>query len=336
MIRSIRTALITFLLLAAGLSPALARMTIGVTPQTLPGAAQPANLIALEQELTSRLGEPVQLRTFDSESEQLDWLVRYRELDAALVSRSLLRTLPDGTLLPLADLPGAVAVTHPGIDPTRQAALGQALRSIAAGDSGRRLFGRLSGSAPEKSTQAPRPAKPATDLTVTDKPVPPPVSPPAPAPPVQPPSVAPAPAPVIPTPTPPKVQPTTPAAAPVSSLPPAASPVRPPIATPVAVPPTPPAVASPAEPAAPKRTGLLLVAALAVLIGISVKITLLVRHWRNKTTVPAAPPAAPAAESFSYPAPEPSTPAPLAPPPFDYEPPSPVIAPVAAEPAVWA
>ena len=327
MILSIRTTLITILLLATGLSPAMARMTIGVTPETLPGAAQPANLGALEQELTSRLGEPVQLRTFASESEQLDWLIRYRELDAALVSRSLLRTLPDGTLLPLVDLPGIVAVTHPGADPARQEALGQALRSLAGGDSGRRLLGRLNGPVAGKDPQASPPVKPAVVRAIDV--IPPPSAPPSasPPPPVTPPS-----APAVQAPAAPAVQP--PATAPASSLPPVASPAKQPATTPAATSPA-PVPASPAESAAPRRTGLLLVAALAVLIGISVKVALLVRHWRNKTSVPAAPPAAPAAESFTYPSPQPSVPPTPAATTRYVEPPPPVAVAAPAAPAAW-
>ena len=99
MARSLRITLLLILLLAAPISSALARMVVGVTPAVLPGAADRATLTALEGELATRLGEPVLVRSFDSEAMLIDWLIRFRELDAALIGRAQLRAFPAGTVI---------------------------------------------------------------------------------------------------------------------------------------------------------------------------------------------------------------------------------------------
>lgn len=323
MLHSLRIAALIMLLSTALVFPALARVVVGVTPAGLPGAADRAALLALQDELAARLGDAVQLRSFDSEAALLDWLLRFRELDAALVGRGLPRKLPAGTLVHLADLPAAVAVTHSGLAAERTDALRQAFRALADDARGRQLLARLAGEpAVEPVVARPAPAvtakpasavtpKPAPAVTVKAPPAPPvaatgsatppksappqvaqPTAPPSPATAPQPPIASSAPAPA----------PTVPDAPAVASQPPAVAapqPVTKLPAPPPAAPTPPPKVEAPSStapapaPAIAQRTWLLLLAAAVLLIGISLKITLLMRNWRRVQTTalaPAAPP----------------------------------------------
>lgn len=293
-------------------------MVIGVTPAVTPGVGNPGVLRELEEELASRLGESVQVRSFDSEAAQLDWLIRFRELDAALVSRGLLHTLPAGTLLQLADLPAAVVVTHPGVPAARQEKLSRAFRNLLEDERGRQVMNRLTATANVAATPkaeparrsaqpvAPAPSKPAAAAAMESRPVvpkltpKPPASKPAGAAPSQPAALPTAP---ITTTTPPAAPAMAPSS-PATALPPAKAPAQQPVAVPVpakAQPPVPAAAAvPPAEPSSPKRTRLLLLAMLVVMIGIGVKIILLMRHWKQKKKGPNTLSEPPDAKAFEF------------------------------------
>lgn len=293
-------------------------MVIGVTPAVTPGVGNPGVLRALEEELASRLGESVQVRSFDSEAAQLDWLIRFRELDAALVGRGLLHTLPAGTLLQLADLPAAVVVTHPGVPAARQEQLSRAFRNLLEDERGRQVLNRLTTTANVAATPkaeparqnaqpvAPAPSKPAAAAAVESRPVvpkltpKPPASKPAGAAPSQPAAL-----PTMPTTaTPPPAAPAMVPSSPATVLPPAKAPAQQPVVLPVpakAQPPVPaPAAIPPAEPSSPKRTRLLLLAMLVVMIGIGVKIILLMRHWKQKKKRPDTLSEPPDAKAFEF------------------------------------
>jgi LPS-assembly protein len=53
--------------------------------------------------LKERLSTPVSVRSFTSEDFLYDWLVRYREVDFAWLSKAYLGSLPEGTIFPLAE-----------------------------------------------------------------------------------------------------------------------------------------------------------------------------------------------------------------------------------------
>ncbi|MCM2265758.1 MAG: DUF4388 domain-containing protein [Desulfuromonadales bacterium] len=305
--RSVQIALLFILWLTVFASPALARMVIGVTPAVTPGVGDPAVRGALEGELSSRLGETVVVRSFASEAAVLDWLIRFRELDAALVGRSLVHTLPAGTLLHLADLPPAVAVTHPGIAAGQHETLSRAFRSLFEDERGRQVLSRLASTAkimpPPKVASAQRATQPALKPAGATPAVTAPLKT--------------VPVPSAPTPSPvviskPAALPTAAAAPPLQSttaLPPAKTTTASPLAKipakqtvpakPQSAMPT-PALEPSVEPTGRKRTGLLLIAALVIMIGISIKITLLMRHWQQNKVRPATPPVPPSAETFNY------------------------------------
>lgn len=301
--RSLRITLFLLLLLTSFSPPVLARMVIGITPAVMPGAGDPAVVKSLEQELSKHLGEPVQIRGFESEAVQLDWLIRFRELDAALIGHNLSRTLPAGTLIQLAELPSAVAVSHPGIAAARQETLGQAFRNLLQDERGRQLFRSLDATVKSAAAPASSPVR-NKPLPISPLPTKPAVVVPAVAAPAQSPA---APSPAIPRPAPvaaaqtvkPPTATTEPPARPISAEPVAKSPAKPSVAAPTPAIPRP--VATPAaEPSSPKRTRLLLLAALVLMIGIIVKIVLLMRHWQQKNRAPIAPPLTPPAETLAF------------------------------------
>jgi hypothetical protein len=310
MTRSIRTTLFLALLMASASSPALARMVVGVTPAVLPGAADQAALTALEQELTARMGEPVQVRSFASEAAQIDWLIRFRELDAALISHSQAGALPSGTMIALADTPPAVAVTHPGVAAGQLDILRRGFRSLAEDDRGRQLLKRLAGTVKPAVVAKPAPARPVAPPAPAQPIVMAPAKPAAITPAVRPaaaPTTTPAPvAPKAAEPMPPPAPPVGPSVIPVTPPPPTKTPTaRPPATQTPALKPPPaasPATAAPqtAEPSSPKRTRLLLIAALVVLAGLGAKVMLLMRHWKQRRQVPDAPLQPPSAETFDY------------------------------------
>lgn len=87
-------------------------------------------------------------------------------------------------------------------------------------------------------------------------------------------------------------------------MPPAKAPSQQPVAdsAPAKVPPATPAptVAPPAEPVSPKRTRLILLAALVIMIGIGVKVALLLRHWKRKRKAPDSRAEPPQAETLDF------------------------------------
>lgn len=305
MSRFVCSSLFLLLLLTTPAKSAFARMVIGVTPAVLPGIGQAAVVMELEAELSARTGETIAVRSFDSEAAELDWLIRFRELDAALVGPGLARTLPAGTLVHLTELPPATVVTHPGLAANRQETLTRAFRGLREDERGRRLLARLAGTAvmtaepkapaaaqqPAQATPAqatPAPAKPPKPPAVLAQPTPPPAGTMA-KPAAPPPAPPPAPVPVAAAPEARTAPPVPPAPAPPGTVLAPAPPAQPP------APPVPPAV----EPARSKRT-LLLIAALVILTGIGIKIAILMRHWRSKSGPAVVPAQPPSAERFDF------------------------------------
>lgn len=94
-------------LMAALCLPAEARMIIGLAPGlSISGSDQHA-LDRLGDELTGTAGTPVTVRRFDDDAALSNWLLRFQEIDAAIVAPGYLKQQPAGTLLHLVDLHGA-------------------------------------------------------------------------------------------------------------------------------------------------------------------------------------------------------------------------------------
>lgn len=301
MTRLLRLFIFATLLTVTFVPPALARLVVGVSPAVSRGATDRDLLAALESAWSASLGQPLQLRSLDSEAAVLEWLLRFRELDAAVVSRRQLQSLPAGTLINLGNLPGpeaTVLVSHHGVAPQRVAELRDSFRALVENSGSASLLTRLGGGAArtvpvEKAFQATTPAP----GSILQKPEP---------------SAAPAPTSVTPPPVPAPASAPAPAKAPVSPQAAKSPPPRAPIlATPPATPQQPPPTA--ATPTAPPRrsTRLAVFAALIILAGMTVKLFLLARHWQDKKKRVTAPPETPSAEVLAPP--RKTTPAPRTP-----------------------
>ncbi|GEM_PF-5804405 len=311
------------LLLLLPATPALARLVIGVTPANTPGAGDRRTLDDCAELLGNQLGEAVYLRSIDSEALLIDWVARFRELDAALITPQAF-TGSAGALVKVTDLtidggPALVVVTYAGQSPGRIERL-RGLHQLPRTEPGRRLLQRSGPPAPAPSPRAANgeallPAPPAVHKqggtpppSIRSAPMPKEatqeISPPARTLSVQPAAVAPQASAPAKTPAPIAV---TPAASPPSAVaPPVTAPVQPaavpptPATTQVMAPaaPAPPAKAAVAEPPAPtaksSRLRLVFFVSLVLITGILLKLALLVRHWRRNRTgqVPVPPPAA--------------------------------------------
>lgn len=96
--------LCSILLSVAVCLPAEARTTIGLAPGTLPAKTSQAMLDALAKELSSASGTATKLRYFEDEATLSNWLLRFQQIDAAIVDPGFMREQPAGTLKHLIDL----------------------------------------------------------------------------------------------------------------------------------------------------------------------------------------------------------------------------------------
>lgn len=84
--------------------PAHARMTVGVAPSTSLSQVDQATLDRLGQHFSRTIGTDVSIRRFEDSDVLANWLVRFMELDAALVEPGFIDRFPPGTLNRLVDL----------------------------------------------------------------------------------------------------------------------------------------------------------------------------------------------------------------------------------------
>jgi hypothetical protein len=78
--------------------PADARMTIGyISTASLSGVTQ-GNIDQLSKELSQLAGEPVKVRRFENDAALTNWLLRFQEVDAAIVPPSYITQHPAGAL----------------------------------------------------------------------------------------------------------------------------------------------------------------------------------------------------------------------------------------------
>ncbi len=100
--------LCSILLSVAVCLPAEARTTIGLAPGTLPAKTSQTMLDALAKELSSASGAATKLRYFEDEATLSNWLLRFQQIDAAIVDPDFISGQPAGTLKHLIDLHPAV------------------------------------------------------------------------------------------------------------------------------------------------------------------------------------------------------------------------------------
>ena len=84
--------------------PAEARMTIGlISTVPLSGVTQ-GNIDQLSKELSQLAGEPVKVRRFENDAALTNWLLRFQEVDAAIVPPAFITQHPPGALNRISDL----------------------------------------------------------------------------------------------------------------------------------------------------------------------------------------------------------------------------------------
>ncbi len=131
--------------------PAEARLSVGIAPTTALSRADQAALDRLGDQLGETAGTAVTFRRFEDGNVLADWLLRFMELDAAIVETDFIRRVPAGTLLRLADLhpqdrsQGRTLslVVRRTDDADRVAALREAFMAIDASAQDRKLLARL-------------------------------------------------------------------------------------------------------------------------------------------------------------------------------------------------
>ncbi len=222
----IRSIFLTLAILLALVLPAQAKLTLGVVPGANQLLQSEKQARALGSLMATRLGEKVKVRTFKSEADLHDWLVRYGTVDLAVFSRDYYQSQPVWEFQLLANYlridpsgpvdPDPVVARH-GLSPQKIRSIQNVLLTLESDAEGNRLL---------ENFQIKRFVAPGArlDLEALDFPVqpePPPVVKP------QAPRESPAPAPpTLPAPSPPRVaKPAPPLQQPLQQPPPLKKPV---------------------------------------------------------------------------------------------------------------
>ena len=133
--------LLSLILVLTTCLSAPARTTLGLAPSAYNlSTRQQAALTSIQDLLTERVGQPVTLRNLANEAMLQDWLLRFRQVDAALMSRDFYQQLSAGALIPLVDVyllqdetsPSLILAVAPGLGHHLRNAWRDAFLSIQA------------------------------------------------------------------------------------------------------------------------------------------------------------------------------------------------------------
>jgi outer membrane protein TolC len=133
--------LLNLILVLSTCLAAHARTTLGLAPSAYNlSTRQQDALTNIQGLLTESIGQPVTIRNLDSEAMLKEWLLRFRQVDAALMSRDFYQQNPAGALAPLVDVylvqdetfPSLILVVAPGLDPQLRDAWQDAFLSLQA------------------------------------------------------------------------------------------------------------------------------------------------------------------------------------------------------------
>ncbi len=166
--------------------PVHARTILGLAPAAYAlDAGQRAALSKLQPSLAAKIGQPVAIRSLASEPLLQDWLLRFREVDAALMTRVAYRKQPAGALVPLVDVyakgdsaPSLVLVVAPWLDQKLLEAWRDAFLELGADAAARAALDDAGIASVARYGVKPATAIPAVAAPI---PVPPPAPVPAPA-----------------------------------------------------------------------------------------------------------------------------------------------------------
>ena len=146
----ILTCLCNAVLLAALHLPAEARMIIGLTPVEPLSLSDQTALSQLSEQLTNFAGTDVKIRRFDDDAAITNWLLRFQEIDAAIVAPGFIEQQPAGTLKRLADFhttasasPPLSLVVRSNLSNNQADQIKAAVLELDASDNGLRTLSRL-------------------------------------------------------------------------------------------------------------------------------------------------------------------------------------------------
>ena len=153
--------------------PVHASTTLGLAPAAYAlDAGQRTALSRLQTSLAAKIGQPVAIRSLASEPLLQDWLLRFREVDAALLTREVFRRQPAGALVPLVDVyakgdssPSMVLVAAPGLDQTLLDAWRDAFLELGADAAARTALDDAGIASVARHSVRPLPAKPETGVS---------------------------------------------------------------------------------------------------------------------------------------------------------------------------
>ncbi|NIQ08135.1 MAG: hypothetical protein GWO23_00050, partial [Gammaproteobacteria bacterium] len=81
-----------------------AKISIGLSTSVLSSKPTNASIAKLEKELSKTAGDSVEIRLFNDEASVANWLLRFQQIDGAIVSANFVKQQPAGALAHLADL----------------------------------------------------------------------------------------------------------------------------------------------------------------------------------------------------------------------------------------
>ncbi len=130
--------------------PVYARVLVGLSPVAPLSEIDQHTLNELSTKFEALTGTEVSLRSFDNDAAIINWLMRFQEIDAAIVSQSFISQQPAGALKHLADLhandssfPPLALVTRNNLSGDQANQLQKAFLHTDESDSGHKLFATL-------------------------------------------------------------------------------------------------------------------------------------------------------------------------------------------------
>ncbi len=146
----ILTCLCNTVLLVALSLPAEARIIVGLTPVAPFSAIDQTALNQLNKQLATSAATDVKIRRFDNDAAITNWLLRFQEIDAAIVAPWFIKQQPAGTLKHLADLHAKDSTASPlalvvrsNLGNDQASNIKEAFLKLGASDNGRKVLGIL-------------------------------------------------------------------------------------------------------------------------------------------------------------------------------------------------
>lgn len=138
-----------FLMVMTGISSE-AKISVGLSTSALSKKTTQATITRLEKELSATAGVAIEIRQFNDEKAINNWLLRFQQIDAAIVTADFIRQQPAGSLSHLIDFHFAESSKGPlalaarlNLDKGLQKRIREAFLSISKSDSGFKSLAEL-------------------------------------------------------------------------------------------------------------------------------------------------------------------------------------------------